>query len=377
MRFSACLALVLSAAALAGCAKKRVVVVPPAPSIDPVAVDCLWLDPKRGRAIAENADLAAAWFETLKARNVDGIYMQTWGPGEEDQSWQPAFILAARGAGLRTIAAVPLFLGSSDGPDRAPVALRDGPLPWECSSPAQPAARIEALRRIRAAAVLDADALCFTHAGFPSADTDFSEDARFAYESVLGRPVATWPDSVATVAPDGSLLRGPLWDGWTVWRAGILHDFMGAARAEAERSRSGAGLRPVPVMLMASGLYPLHAAEGPNWADAGEGTRGAWPEAPRAYEFTAVGQGFDAIVLQAFAPFATSTDARGVGMEWWSSCEGALAVARKATARPLAIAVAKAAWGGEDGTLSAEEEQRWKVAESAIRGLGVPVLFVE
>lgn len=355
----------------------RVVVEAPPPDAKAILVDSVWLLPDRARALGTNDAVASAWFGTLAARNVSGVYLQV--DESNDRAVLQGLAASAHAANVRVVAAVPLFLGEPiDG--AAPARL--GGLPPAADalplrSPVSAEARLDALRRIRAAATLDVDALCFTHAGFGSADVDFSDDARFAFESILGNPVADWPGDVATRGADGVIAHGPLWGRWSVWRAGIVHDFLATARAEADKARADAGLPRVPVALMARGYYPIHAAEAVNWAERGKVAGEAWTSAPRGYERTAVGDRYDALVLEAFAPYASPSQARDAGLEWWASAEGALAVARKVADRPIVLAVSSAAWSGDDGTLSQEEDARWKQGLAQMRGLGVPLLVVE
>ncbi len=345
--------------------------------------NCAWLTPEQLAPLARNTELLAAWTTARTEGETTAVFLPL---RHDDGSLVDVGLIASacrafQNAGIRTVGVYPLFLGAPTDEFPAPVRLDGeawaGPLPR--LSPAATQVRADRIAELATIATLPIDALCISHAGFPSVDTDFGEQARFAFEGHLGVAVPVWPDSVATTGKDGELRRGPLWQHWTYWKAAFVANHLAACVRTVRETRQAAGSAPLPVLLMVGGYFPLHANEAVNWAsaDALSGTR--LPDAPANYERTAAGDLFDGFVLECFVPLPRETDAEESGFEAWSSVRGAIRTAEKLTGgnKPLVVAVSKPVYAGADGTLSTDERALLEETLSVIGSADAGLLLIE
>lgn len=92
-----------------------------------------------------------------------------------------------------------------------------------------------ALRALReAAARYPVDGVHLDYIRWPSADSDFSEASRRAFEAATRRRVARWPADVRN--------NGPLSAAWREWRAAVISDFVRRARENLRAVRPEAQL---------------------------------------------------------------------------------------------------------------------------------------
>ncbi len=377
-------AAILFAIALSACRTGPVIPVePPPPRLDMRSfMQSKWLPAEELTALTENEMLLAAWSDSQRADGTTAVFLpirRNDGTVLEKQRSVTA-ANAFQNAGMQSVLVVPLFLGTPRTAEESPVRLSGSPWDGSCPriSPTSTRVRANNLRLLREIADKPMDALCISHAGFPSIDTDFNNTTRFAFESFLGKAIPDWPDSVASLDKDGDLLRGPLWDRWIFWRAAFLANHLVSCRKAFDEARLNAGLEAVPVILMVNGYYSLHTHESLNWATASALRQSRFPNAPSNYNITAIGDRFDALLLECFAPLPREADATASGYEAWSSVRGAVRAAEKLTGdMQLLVAISREAYSGPDGMLNNEEELFLNETLSVLESPDIGVLMID
>lgn len=155
---------------------------------------------------------------------------------------------------------------------------------WAFVNPAEPAVQqyelaiIEEIVRTYPVAGIVLD-----RARYPGMVGDFSETTRRRLERHVGEAVRHWPQDVFTYASDAAapgaltlstghaVVPGPYLGAWLQLRAGIIREFVEAARARLKAARPEALLG-----VYAGSWYPTYYELGVNWAS---------PTAPGALEF--------------------------------------------------------------------------------------------
>lgn len=249
---------------------------------------------------------------------------------------------AARDAGLRLAAVLPLFPARADTPTSA-TALRGqwGAGGWSAApllpggaprpSPAWPGAQQDAIDSL--ARVLPDTAIEFVilaGLGFEDAQADIGPAGRAAFENWMAGAVRDWPGDVlgpaAVTLPYGPDGRGPRWGAWVTWRGATLKDLL-------LRMRAAIAADPAPprLIVLADAPYPTHLRLGLNWALPGAPVAADHPWLPARYnDYTAAGHLVDAVALAVWEPqLATAPEAEAAGFAWWASMEGSLALARR------------------------------------------------
>lgn len=227
-------------------------------------------------------------------------------------------------------------------------------------SPATRSARSRQLALLRELARENIDALCISHAGFPSMDADFSDAARDAFSRDTGLSVADWPESIVRFDPPPTEDATPIAtegihnEAWRLWRGAVVADFLTQAAALARGEHDRAGRGELRLSLLAPGYYPLHLREGINWAWRERALNWVLTDLPPGTEQIPVGQHFDEIILETLVPVARAETAASLDLAWWSSIEGALRVAGPLVGDGQSVRIALASF--PYATLAEDEE---------------------
>ncbi len=92
--------------------------------------------------------------------------------------------------------------------------------------------------------------------------SDFTDETRRQFEAYLGRPVGTWPSDIMRRSSDPTKpARGPLFREWLDWRASVIHDFFGRARATVKSANPATAFA-----TYVGAWYPAYYEVGVNWA---------------------------------------------------------------------------------------------------------------
>ena len=170
----------------------------------------------------------------------------------------------------------------------------------------------------------DVDGILLDRARYPDATADVSDDSRARFERWLGRPVPRWPEDVVRVDSD-RLIPGPLFRQWVAWRAGIIQQFVRAARQVVR------GERPdLAFAAYVGGWYPTYWNESVNWAAPDARLPFRWVTA--AWRQAAVAQYFDYLLVGLYYADISRAAALRARLPAWASVEGGAMLARDLTA---------------------------------------------
>lgn len=110
------------------------------------------------------------------------------------------------------------------------------------------------------------DGLVFDRLRYDGMTSDFSELSRSQFEAHIGRKVESFPEDILSWYDGRGRLRkewarGPLFNEWCEWRAGVIHDFVARAHSELK------AINPNLIIGDYTGAwYPTYYQLGVNWA---------------------------------------------------------------------------------------------------------------
>lgn len=248
----------------------------------------------------------------------------------------------ATAAGLRLAVAYPLFVAPPDAPANRLLHRAEWTgTAWHLTaepppggllrySPADPQAASAEWERLAALAAEESyDYIILAGLGFDDPLADVGPAARRAFELASTTTTKDWPQEAIGWQPapvpytrEG---RGPLYDQWIRWRAGVLQNFVAESRQRVTL-KNGRGPK---LVALVDAPYQAHLRGGLNWAGpAGTPTDAGW--LPEGYRQTAAGGFLDAVALQFWEPeMVTSQAATEAGYAWWASAEASGATARR------------------------------------------------
>lgn len=210
-----------------------------------------------------------------------------------------------------------------------PVRIPIEEAPWEkvavFVSPHVPAVRAYELSILREiAAGYELDGIVLDRMRYANLTTDFSDAARAAFESFLGRPVTNWPEDILVYPADPALPRveGPLYRPWLEFRAATIRDFVNEAAAAVRAARPG-----IEVAAYVGSWYSEYYGVGVNWAadDFAAGYDWMTPDFHR----TGYAGFLDWITTGCYYPRATREEARQAGANPQATVESAAALSNR------------------------------------------------
>ncbi|MCH7903572.1 MAG: family 10 glycosylhydrolase [Armatimonadetes bacterium] len=137
---------------------------------------------------------------------------------------------------------------------------------------------------------------------FGGIDSDFSDEARLAFEKYVGREVA-WPDDAYKVTYNWNLSTGiepgPLFDAWLTFRARTMADWVADARKTVDRVRPGTKFG-----VYAGAWYGAYASYGSNYGS--DRLSAGFPFLTRHYRDTGFAGSLDVLITGCYYPVPTT-----------------------------------------------------------------------
>lgn len=167
------------------------------------------------------------------------------------------------------------------------------------------------------------DGLIFDRLRYDGITSDFSDLSRSQFEAHLGRKVENFPEDILSWYWGGRLRkhwkRGPLFNEWCRWRAGVIHDFVSRAHSELKAINPG-----LIIGDYTGAWYPTYYQLGVNWASQRYDPSAEYDWATPDYRETGYAELLDVYMTGLYYSFITKEDVDNSVGRTWSSGEAAL-----------------------------------------------------
>lgn len=187
----------------------------------------------------------------------------------------------------------------------------------------------EAVRRYKP------DGIILDRARYSGITTSFSNASRVAFERWHGAAVVNWPDDILTWQGEDAAAkdynRGPLFNEWVEWRAGVIAAFFREARAWVKAVDTN-----IVFGDYVGAWYPPYFELGVNWASRRYDPSREYDWATPTYRTTGYADDLDVLMVGTYF-YEVSTSEVPAGKEAWYSVEGSADIARRVTAGAVPV----------------------------------------